>query len=80
MAYNEDSFRMQAEEWYNAIYHLNFSEDIALGCVAFAEAMAGAESVWHEGEPGPEDQQSVLLRLHGVALALVEELDKEMRA
>lgn len=80
MPYNEDTFRTQAEEWYNAIYHLHFPEDIALGCVAFADAMAGAESVWHEGEPGIEDQQTVLHRLYTVALALVDELDKEIRA
>ena len=80
IAYNDDIFRAQAEEWAAAIHNVNFQEDIALGCAAFVEAMADAEYAWHEGAPGPEDQQSILRRLHGAALVLVQELDKEMRA
>ena len=78
--YDGDIFRTQADEWCDAIHHVNFPETIALGCKAFVEAMVDAENVWHEGAPGPEDQQSVLRRLHGAALVLVQELDKEMRA
>ena len=79
MAYNDDIFRAQAEEWAAAIHNVNFPEDIALGCAAFVEAMADAEYTWREGAPSQTDQQSVLRRLHSVALILVKDLDKEMR-
>ena len=49
MAYNDDIFRAQAEEWAAAIHNVNFPEDIALGCAAFVEAMADAEYAWREG-------------------------------
>ena len=80
MPYNEDTFRTQADEWGGVIHNVNFPEDIALGCVAFAEAMADAEYAWHEGAPSQTDQQTVLRHLYSVALALVDELNKEIRA